>query len=101
MISALIAATRGWRVIYLGTDLPATEIIRTVRTVKARVLAVSVVNSLNPLTGDELNLIAASLPQTTRVWIGGAEATRYRSIIDRANWIHILDTEDLEDRLKR
>ncbi len=101
LISALIAATRGWRVIYLGTDLPATEIIRTVRTVKARVLAVSVVNSLNPLTGDELNLIAASLPQTTRVWIGGAEATRYRSIIDRANWIHILDTEDLEDRLKR
>jgi MerR family transcriptional regulator, light-induced transcriptional regulator len=101
LIAALIAATRGWRVIYLGTDLPATEIIRTVRSVKARVLAISVVNSLNPLTGDELNLIAASLPQNTRVWIGGAEANRYRALIDRADWIHIHDTEELEDRLKR
>lgn len=101
LIAALIAATRGWRVVYLGIDLPATEIIRTVKSVKARVLAISVVNSLNPLTGDELNLIAASLPQNTRVWIGGAEANRYRSIIERADWIHILDSEELEDRLKR
>ena len=101
LIAALIAATRGWRVVYLGTDLPATEIIRTVKSVKARVLAISVVNSLNPLTGDELNLIAASLPQNTRVWIGGAEANRYRSIIERADWVHILDSEELEDRLKR
>jgi DNA-binding transcriptional MerR regulator len=101
LIAALIAATRGWRVIYLGTDLPATEIIRTVKSVKARVLAISVVNSLNPLTGDELNLIAASLPQNTRVWIGGAEANRYRSIIERSDWVHIHDSEELEDRLKR
>lgn len=101
LIAALIAATRGWRVVYLGIDLPATEIIRTVKSVKARVLAISVVNSLNPLTGDELNLIAASLPQNTRVWIGGAEANRYRSIIERADWVHILDSEELEDRLKR
>lgn len=101
LISALIAATRGWRVVYLGTDLPATEIIRTVRSVRARVLALSVVNSLNPNNGDELNLIATSLPQNTRVWIGGAEANRYRQLIERADWIHIRDTEDLEDRLKR
>ncbi len=101
LISALIAATRGWRVVYLGTDLPATEIIRTVRSVRARVLALSVVNSLNPQTGDELNLIAASAPANTRVWIGGAEAQRYRMLIERADWVHIRDAEDLEDRLKR
>jgi DNA-binding transcriptional MerR regulator len=101
LISALIAATRGWRVVYLGTDLPATEIIRTVRSVRARVLALSVVNSLNPQTGDELNLIAASVPANTRVWIGGAEVQRYRLLIERADWVYIRDTEDLEDRLKR
>jgi MerR family transcriptional regulator, light-induced transcriptional regulator len=101
LISALIAATRGWRVVYLGTDLPATEIIRTVKSVRARILALSIVNSLNPLTGDELNLVAASMPQNTRVWVGGAETHRYRALIERYDWVHIRDTEDLDDRLKR
>ena len=101
LISALIAATRGWRVVYLGVDLPATEIIRTVKTVRARVLALSVVNSLNQQTGEDLNLIAASLPQTTRVWIGGAETAKYRSLIERADWVIVRDAEDLDDRLKR
>lgn len=101
LISALIAATRGWRVVYLGVDLPATEIIRTVKTVRARVLALSVINSLNQQTGEDLNLIAASLPQTTRVWIGGAETPKYRSLIERADWVLVRDAEDLDDRLKR
>ncbi|NBO66713.1 MAG: hypothetical protein EBU88_18030, partial [Acidobacteria bacterium] len=101
LISALIAATRGWRVIYLGTDLPATEIAHTSRQVRARILALSVVNPHNPHTGDELSTIEATLPPSTEVWIGGAEAIRYRSIIERARWVHIIDVEELEDRLRR
>jgi len=101
LISALIAATRGWRVVYLGTDLPASEIVRTARVVKARILALSVVNPHNKQTSEELELIETTLPRTTQVWIGGAQAQNFRSLIERAQWVHVGDIEELEDRLRR
>ncbi len=101
LIGALIAATRGWRVIYLGTDLPAQEIVRAVKLVKARVLVMSVVVDQEGQTRDELRAIADHLPQNVRVWVGGGEASRFRSLIDQADWIMIRDMEDLDDRLKR
>ncbi len=104
LISALIAATRGWRVVYLGVDLPASEIVRTVRSVRSRILALSIVNPITNLTTEELRTIATGLPQNTKVWIGGAEALRQRNLIERINgieWTLIRDSEELDDRLKR
>lgn len=101
LLSALIAATRGWRVVYLGTDLPAHEIARTVKLTKARVLALSLINGHSEQTVEELRTLAAQMPSVTRVWLGGAEAPMYRDLIERADWILVRDLEDLDDRLKR
>src|SRR5262249_50214014 len=100
LIGALIAATRGWYVVYLGTDMPAKEIVRTVKLTKARVLVLSVVNP-NSGTEEELRIICEQIPSPARVWIGGAEAIRYRELLEKANWIMVRDFEDLDDRLKR
>lgn len=100
LTSALIAATRGWRVVYLGTELPAMEIVRTARIVKARVLAISVVNQ-NPQAYEEMKTIAENIPSQTRVWVGGAEALKHRDWFERVDWILVRDLEDLDDRLKR
>jgi len=101
LIGALIAATRGWRVIYLGTDLPAQEIIRTAKLTRARVLVLSVITPQNPLTAEELKTIADQVPPFTRVWIAGMDATNHRALIEQANWILVRDFEDLDDRLKK
>lgn len=101
LIGALIAATRGWRVVYLGVDLPAQEIARAVKLTKARVLALSVISPHNNETARELSAIAAAVPPTTRVWIAGPEAHNHRPLLEQANWILVRDFEDLDDRLKR
>ncbi|MBK9316682.1 MAG: MerR family transcriptional regulator [Acidobacteria bacterium] len=101
LISALLAATRGWRVVYLGADLPAAEITRAARIVKARVLAISLVNSQNPLNRQELLHISETTPSYTRVWIGGQEAQQHRDLVEKADWIFVRDLDDLDDRLKR
>lgn len=101
LISALLAATRGWKVIYLGTDLPAAEIVRAARIVKARVLALSLINSQNPNTRQELLQIAEGVPSYTRVWLGGYESQQHRDIAEKANMIIVRDLDDLDDRLKR
>lgn len=101
LLTALIAATRGWRVIYLGVDLPAAEIARAVKMTKARVLALSLINGHSEQTTEELRTLTAQMPSATRVWLGGSEALKYRDLIERADWILVRDLEDLDDRLKR
>jgi MerR family transcriptional regulator, light-induced transcriptional regulator len=101
LLAALYAATRGWRVVYLGTDLPAAEIARTVKLTRARVLALSLVNPMTNQVHQELLSIAQQTPAIARVWLGGQEAIAHRELIERLDWILIRDLEDLDDRLKR
>jgi Predicted cobalamin binding protein len=100
LLASLFAATRGWRVVYLGTDLPAVEIARAVRLTGSRLLALSLVDS-NPEIEKELRAIADALPATTRVWIGGDEALKHRELVHSLNWVLVRDLDDLDDRLRR
>jgi DNA-binding transcriptional MerR regulator/methylmalonyl-CoA mutase cobalamin-binding subunit len=101
LLAALLAATRGWRVVYLGADLPAEEIARTIRLTKSRYLGLSVIASDNAETGKELEELARLLSSQTRVWIGGEDAPRHRDLIERANWVLVPDLDDFDDRLNR
>jgi len=100
LLAALLAAMHGWRVVYLGADLPVPEIARAVRLTNARVLVLSV-SVANSRIGDELTAISRVLPISTPVWIGGAEATTHKEIIERANWMLVRNLEELDDMLKR
>jgi MerR family transcriptional regulator, light-induced transcriptional regulator len=100
LLAALVAATRGWRVVYVGTDLPADEIAYAVRMTRSRYLALSVVNH-HPEAVDELHALAKHLPATVRVWVGGAEVSQYRELLHQLNWVLIRDLDDLDDRLRR
>ncbi|HEY7913847.1 MAG TPA: MerR family transcriptional regulator [Blastocatellia bacterium] len=100
LLAAMTAAMRGWRVVYLGPDLPASEVVNAVRLTGSRFLALSVANE-NPHLETELKTLASSLPPSTRVWIGGAEAVNHRNLVHDLNWVLIRDLEDLDDRLRR
>ncbi|MDX2040569.1 MAG: MerR family transcriptional regulator [Acidobacteriota bacterium] len=101
LIAALIAATRGWRVIYLGIDLPAAEIVRAVKLSKSRLLLLSAIHHQNGVTAQELNFVGEQVPHNCRVWIAGAEAYNHRPLIEQFDWILVRDFDDLDDRLKR
>lgn len=101
LIAALIAATRGWRVIYLGIDLPAAEIVRAVKLSKSRVLLLSAIHQQNPGIAEELKFIAEQIPHNCRVWAAGAGVYNHRDLFEQADWILIRDFDDLDDRLKR
>jgi methanogenic corrinoid protein MtbC1 len=101
LLSALLAATHGWRAVYLGVDLPASEIAYSLRLTGSRFLALSLVGSGDGGIENELEAIAGAVGAGVRVWVGGADAINHREFIERANWVLIRDLEDLEDRLKR
>ena len=100
LLAALIAATRGWRVVYLGADLPAADIAFAVRLTRSRYLALSLATEHQDLE-QELRAIARDLPQVTRVWVGGTEALNHRELIHGFDWVLVRDLDDLDDRLRR
>lgn len=71
LASAMLASLAGIEVISLGTDLPAREIGDAAQRLSATVvlLAVTVVNKN---TAKELRAIAAAMPESSELWVGGA-----------------------------
>jgi DNA-binding transcriptional MerR regulator len=77
MIAAAVAATEGWRVLYLGADLPAAEIARTAGEVDARAVALSVVYGPDEgSVGEELRRLRGRLPRSVKLLVGGRGASR-------------------------
>lgn len=78
-LAAATAAASGWRVVYLGPNLPAVAIDLALRTTGAAAVALSIVFPDNdPTIDEELLALRAALPDGTRIVVGGSAAPAYR-----------------------
>ncbi len=69
----------GWRVTYLGADLPAAEIANAAKASLARAVALSVVHPPDdPRVREELAELRELLPPSVGVVIGGRAARSYQ-----------------------
>jgi methanogenic corrinoid protein MtbC1 len=82
----LIAATatiEGWRVIYLGADLPAEDIADAALHTRARAVALSIVQPAGDrAVSDHLRRLRTGLPKQVAVLVGGAGAAAYVTVLD-------------------
>ena len=75
LLAATVAAMEGWRVVFLGQDLPAEEIALSVRSVKASAVGISVVNpAYAEEVPEQLQELLDGLPSGVLVILGGAAA---------------------------
>jgi MerR family transcriptional regulator, light-induced transcriptional regulator len=80
--AAMLAASSGLGVAYLGPDLPASEIVESVRPAGARVLVLGLTTISTAKTRErELRTIVRDLPRDVELWAGGRGAARHASII--------------------
>jgi DNA-binding transcriptional MerR regulator len=91
MLSAIAAALRQWRVVYLGLETPAEEIARTVRLTNSALVGISIVGPRSELTKNELNKLDLFLPAETRVIVGGGGADQYAPEVTSFGWAIALD----------
>ena len=70
--AALLAASAGYGIVYLGQDLPAADIVHAATTAGARIVLVSLTNP-NASTRGEIRRLA-DLPPGMELWIGGPAA---------------------------
>ena len=76
MLVAAAAASEAWRVLYLGANLPAADIVAAATQVRASAVALSVVYVDGEVALRELRETANALPAETLMIIGGTAAAR-------------------------
>ncbi|HEX6749451.1 MAG TPA: cobalamin-dependent protein [Longimicrobium sp.] len=76
MLAAASAMSAGWRVVYLGADLPTDDVARAARDTGARVVALSLVSPADPRAdAAELRRLRRTLPPHVAI-VAGGEGTR-------------------------
>ena len=80
--AAMLAASSGLSVAYLGPDLPAGEIVESVSPAGAQVLVLGLTATSTGKTREhELRTIVRDLPKEVELWVGGRGALRYTALI--------------------
>ena len=98
LCGAVLAASAGHHVIYLGADLPAADIAHCVRESKSRVLTLAATAGETPMAADLGQL--ERLPRSVSLWVGGTRATSLRQAIGARARI-VADLETLRALLER
>ena len=80
--AAMLAASSGLGVAYLGPDLPAPEIVESVRQAGVRVLVLGLTaTTAGKAKERELRMIVRDLPKEVELWMGGRGAVRHAALI--------------------
>ncbi len=99
--AALLAASSGLGVAYLGPDLPAHDIVASVKPAGARVLVLGLTaTAAGAGTARELRAIVRDLPPEAELWAGGRGAERHGALI-RPRGLVLRDYEAYQRELAR
>lgn len=80
--AAMLAASCGLGVAYLGLDLPARDIVESVRPAGAQVLVLGLTTTSAAKARErELHTIVRDLPKEVELWAGGRGAVRHTALI--------------------
>ena len=100
LLVASAAASEGWRVTYLGANLPAEEIAAAVQQSKPKALALSLVYPPDdPKVNIELTKLAKYLNSDTIIYVGGNSAESYNKTLSSIKANVISDLNDFRNEL--
>jgi DNA-binding transcriptional MerR regulator/methylmalonyl-CoA mutase cobalamin-binding subunit len=101
LIAGVVAASSGWKVIYLGASLPAEEISSVVSYLNARVVALSIIYpNDDPHLKQELKKIHQLLPAGVSMIAGGRAANGYYDVLDEIGAVIVKNTKQLRIELE-
>jgi methanogenic corrinoid protein MtbC1/DNA-binding transcriptional MerR regulator len=102
LLVAVTAAWEGWRVTYLGSNLPAEEIAAAARQNGARAVALSLVYPLDDQRlRDELRMLRSHLAEDVEVLVGGRAVEAYRPALEAVGAVLLPDLDHLHEELER
>lgn len=101
MIVGVVAASVGWKVVYLGPNLPVEEIAAVADSLDAKVVALSIVYpNDDPQLKKDLTKLKRMLPDNISLIVGGRAASGYLDVLDEINAIVAKDTKQFRIELE-
>lgn len=102
LASAMLAVAEGLEVLYLGSSLPAREVVSAAERTSPRAVVIGT-KAAEPTqaTLDELRTIGAKLPKATELWLGGSNVKQIAASIGSARTIALEDFSELGEHLAR
>jgi MerR family transcriptional regulator, light-induced transcriptional regulator len=101
LVVTATAAAQGWRVTYLGPNLPADDIAAAATQTGASVVALSIVYpGDDPNVGHELRKLRRALGTQVTLLVGGRTAGNYQRVIEEVSAIRINDIPQLRLELE-
>lgn len=102
LMAAVAAASEGWKVIYLGPNLPADEIAYAANQTGARVVALSIVYPADDgRLPDELRRLRTRAPQGTVIIVGGSGSAGYAHALEEVGAIRPQNLDDFRVNLQK
>jgi DNA-binding transcriptional MerR regulator/methylmalonyl-CoA mutase cobalamin-binding subunit len=102
VMAAALAAEQGWRAIFLGPSLPASEIAGVAIQNQARAVTLSIIYPEDdPNVERELHDLRRFLPETTTILAGGRAAACYRAAIESTGSVLVHDLAQLQAELAK
>jgi DNA-binding transcriptional MerR regulator/methylmalonyl-CoA mutase cobalamin-binding subunit len=99
LAAAMLVAAGGLGAIYLGTDLPAADIVLAARKSEAHVALLSLSSAPSSDVLDDLASIAHKVPRSTALWLGGAKELHLDQATAGSRWMVLNDFSALEHEL--
>lgn len=102
LVAAIVAASEGWNVVYLGPSTPASEIAAAAvaRNARAVALSISCGDEAEPVA-EELGRLRAQLPEAIALLVGGNAADQYRARLQEMGVAVVEDANNLPEALDR
>lgn len=101
LIAGVVAASTGWKVVYLGSSLPAEEIGAVTTYLDAKVVAVSLVYpSDDPALPRELKKLKQILSSGVSIIAGGRAVGGYLNVLDEIGAHVVKNTKQLKVELE-
>lgn len=100
LIASIVAASEGWNSIYLGPDLPSSEIIVAASRLDPKIVGLSFVftPATEGLTKDLENL--KHLPEGIKIVAGGAACRQYQTVIENLGGVILDDMNSFRNFLR-
>lgn len=101
LLSAMLAVGGGLEILYLGSDLPADEIVSAAQKTAPQAVVLGFVGAGPYSDINEIRHVAERLPGQIELWIGGTPDESLLAEIKQTRALFIQDFEMLEQHLSR
>jgi methylmalonyl-CoA mutase cobalamin-binding subunit len=102
LLAAMIISDAGFKICYLGVDLPPEEIAEAARRSQALAVAIGLVNGENRQEAtDGLRQVEESLPGDTEIWLGGSDAPAVAALLGPTRALVIPDPQTMDSEIRR